>query len=191
MLRKGTLRLSCSFLQLLSPLLQGLFEALGCLFEAFDAFVGGVLYYFERLLISSQWSAEEAQVALGDFGIDVLFVRLLFPLFEHRTCSLCVVSEQRHGTLKDAFGVLQIALLGGRKTLCQGLAGLAKSFDRGFISFIGLFVRHVFAPFCLEKEGTLAPSFFSRLAHSQLRVVPGVVLTCFVVCLFPLLKLHV
>jgi hypothetical protein len=32
------------------------------------------------------------------------------------------------------------------------------------------------------------PSFFSRLALPQLREVPGVVLTCLVVCLLPLYK---
>src|SRR6266516_2973652 len=146
--RKSTLRLPRRFLPLLSPLLQGLFEALGCLFKAFDALVRGVLYYLKRLLISCQRSAEETQVALSNFRVNVLFLSLLFPLLEHRTRTLRVVSKQRHSTLKNVLGVFQIALLGGRKTLCQCLAGLAKSFDRGFIYFLALFVRHVFAPFC-------------------------------------------
>ena len=61
-----------------------------------------------------------------------------------------MVFEQRDRTLKDALSILQIALLGGSKTLCQRLVGLAESFDWTCGRFLFLFVCHGFAPSRIE-----------------------------------------
>lgn len=72
--------------------------------------------------------------------------RRFLPLLQEGTRTLHMVFEQRDRTLKDALSILQIALLGGSKTLCQRLVGLAESFDWTCGRFLFLFVCHGFAP---------------------------------------------
>src|SRR5437762_10182381 len=70
------------------------------------------------------------------------------------------------------------------------LASLKASIGVSFPSLPFLSVTYLLLS-VLRKRAHTAPSFFTRLAHSQLRDVPGVVLTCCVVCLLPLFKFPV